>query len=54
MFYSGFSVGWFTLALLNAGMAHAFGRSRSLTFIASIFFGPVATAVLVVIGKKIP
>ncbi len=54
MFWPGYAVGIVTLSLLNAGLAHAYGRSRSLTFIASLIFGPLATAVLVVLGKRSP
>jgi len=52
MFWPGYAVGIVTLSLLNAGLAHAFGRSRSVTFILSLLFGPLATAVLVAMGKK--
>jgi len=45
---SGYAVGWFTLALINAGLAQSKGRSGGLWFVASIFLGPVATLLIVV------
>lgn len=42
-------VGWGTLSLINAGLAQAKGRSGSLWWIASLFFGPVATFLIVIL-----
>jgi hypothetical protein len=43
----GYAVGWFTLALLNAGLAQSKGR-RGLTWgLISILLGPIATFILV-------
>lgn len=39
---------WFTLALINAGLAEQKGRSRWNWFALSIFLGPIATALIVV------
>lgn len=39
---------WFTLALINAGLAEQKGRSRLAWFVVSLFFGPIATALIVV------
>lgn len=43
-----FFVGWGTLSLINAGLAQAKGRSGLLWWIASLFFGPVATFLIVI------
>ena len=43
-------VGWGTLALLNAGLAQSKNRSGLIWFLVSIFFGPLATLVLVLLG----
>jgi len=42
-----FFVGWGTLSLINAGLAQAKGRSGLLWWVASVFFGPVATFLIV-------
>jgi hypothetical protein len=42
-------VGWGTLSLINAGLAQAKGRSGLLWWVASLFFGPVATFLIVVL-----
>jgi hypothetical protein len=44
-------VGWGTLALLNAGIAQAKNRSGLFWFIISVFFGPLATFLVVVLPK---
>jgi len=44
-------VGWGTLALLNAGIAQAKNRSGLIWFILSVFFGPLATFLVVVLPK---
>ncbi len=44
-------VEWFTLALLNAGIAQGKGRGGLVWFLISIFFGPLATLVLVLLPK---
>ena len=46
---TGFFVGWGTLSLINAGLAQAKGRSGLLWWLASIFIGPVATFLIVII-----
>ncbi len=43
-------VGWGTLALLNAGLAQSKNRSGLIWFLVSLFFGPLATLVLVLLG----
>lgn len=44
-----FVVGWGTLSLINAGLAQAKGRSGLLWWVASLFFGPVATFLIVIL-----
>lgn len=46
---SGFFVGWGTLSLINAGLAQSKGRSGFLWWLFSIFFGPLATFLVVVL-----
>ncbi len=41
-----FFVGWGTLSLINAGLAQSKNRSGLLWWIASLFFGPLATPLL--------
>ncbi len=43
-----YAVGWFTLALINAGLAQAKGRSRLAWFLGSLLLGPIATFLVVV------
>lgn len=50
----GFAVGWFTLALINAGLAQGKNRSGLNWFLLSIFFGPFATFALVTFCEKLP
>jgi hypothetical protein len=45
---SQYAVYWGTLALINAGLAQAKGRSGWRWFLVSIFIGPLATALIVV------
>ena len=46
-----FFVGWGTLSLINAGLAQSKGRSGFLWWVASLFFGPIATFFVVVLPK---
>lgn len=43
-------VGWGTLALLNAGLAQSKNRSGLIWALVSLFFGPLATLVLDLLG----
>ena len=45
-------IGWGTLALINAGLAQGKNRSGLLWFIVSLFLGPVATFLIVVLPKE--
>ncbi len=47
-----FFVGWGTLSLINAGLAQSKGRSGLLWWFASLFFGPLATLLIVVLPKS--
>lgn len=42
-----FFVGWFTLALINAGLAQSKNRSGLLWWLLSVVLGPIATFLLV-------
>jgi len=44
-------VGWGTLALINAGLAQAKNRSGLGWFLISLFFGPIATFVILLLSK---
>ena len=50
----GYAVGWGTLALLNAGLAHVKGRSRLSWFLLSLLLGPIATLILVMSEYRRP
>jgi hypothetical protein len=45
----GYAVGWGTLALINAGLAQAKGRSRLIWFLLSLPLGPLATLAVVLV-----
>jgi len=49
-----FFVGWGTLSLINAGLAQSKGRSELLWWLASLFLGPIATFLIVVLPKVGP
>jgi hypothetical protein len=49
-----FAVGWFTLALINAGLAQAKGRSGLGWWFGSLFIGPICTLLIVVLDSKNP
>jgi hypothetical protein len=49
-----FFVGWGTLSLINAGLAQAKGHSGLLWWIVSLFLGPIATLLIVVLPKAGP
>jgi hypothetical protein len=46
-----FVVGWGTLSLINAGLAQGKGRSGLAWWLISLFLGPVATFLIVVLEK---
>ena len=49
---SEFTVGWFTLAAINAGIAQGKNRSGRNWFLLSLIFGPVATFALALCEKR--
>ncbi len=46
-----FFVGWGTLSLINSGLAQSKNRSGFLWWVASLFLGPLATLLIVVLPK---
>lgn len=53
----GFAVGWFTLALINAGLAQSKGRGGLNWWLLSLLLGPIATLLIVVmepLGRNRP
>ncbi|GIN57706.1 hypothetical protein [Lederbergia ruris] len=48
----GYFVGWGTLALINAGLAQGKNRSGLGWFLLSLLLGPIATFLIVVLGKN--
>lgn len=50
---SDYAVGWFTLALINAGIAQGKNRSGLNWFLLSLLFGPIATFLLVAFFEKL-
>ncbi|AUZ56358.1 antitermination protein NusB [Stenotrophomonas acidaminiphila] len=50
----GFAVGWFTLALINAGLAQGKGRSGMNWGLLSLLLGPLATLLLVLQASRHP
>jgi hypothetical protein len=51
---SSFYVGWGTLSLINAGLAQSKGRSGLNWWLLSLFLGPFATLLIVVMDKISP
>jgi hypothetical protein len=49
--HTGYAVGWFTLSLINAGLAESKGRSRIGWWFASLFIGPIATLLIVTLNS---
>jgi hypothetical protein len=45
-------VGWGTLSLINAGLAQAKGRSGLVWWLLSLFIGPLATFLIVVLPSE--
>ncbi len=46
-----YGIGWGTLALINAGLAQGKNRSGLLWFLLSIFLGPIATLIVVLLPR---
>ncbi len=51
---SEYAVGWFTLAVVVAGIAQGKNRPGLGWFFWSLFFGPIALACLVALVPKLP
>lgn len=49
-----YAVGWFTLSLINAGLAQSKGRSGFGWWLGSLFLGPVATLLIVILEPVKP
>jgi hypothetical protein len=49
-----YAVGWFTLALINAGLAQGKGRSGLCWWALSLLLGPVATLLIVLLDPAKP
>jgi hypothetical protein len=49
-----YAVGWFTLMLINAGLAQAKGRSGLNWWLLSILLGPLATFLIVILDPPKP
>jgi hypothetical protein len=47
----GYYVGWGTLSLINAGLAQAKNRSGGNWLVISLFLGPIATLLIVVLER---
>lgn len=47
-----YAVGWWTLALINAGLAQSKKRSGLNWFLLSLLLGPIATFLLVAVFDK--
>ena len=47
-----FFVGWGTLSLINAGLAQSKGRSGLIWWAISLFLGPLATLLIVILPKE--
>jgi hypothetical protein len=50
-FPPGYFVGWFTLALINAGLAQGKNRSGMVWFLLSLLLGPIATFLVVLLER---
>jgi hypothetical protein len=49
-----YAVGWFTLSLINAGLAQSKGRSGLGWWIASLLLGPICTFLIVFLDPVKP
>jgi hypothetical protein len=47
----GYAIGWGTLSLLNAGLAQSKNRSGLAWWFVSLFLGPIATFLIVVLDR---
>jgi hypothetical protein len=49
--YNGYAIGWGTLSLINAGLAQSKNRSGLAWWFISLFLGPIATFLIVVLDR---
>jgi hypothetical protein len=49
-----YAVGWFTLSLINAGLAQSKGRSGLGWWLGSLFLGPICTLLIVILDPVRP
>jgi hypothetical protein len=49
-----YAVGWFTLALINAGLAQGKNRRGLAWWFLSLFLGPLATLLIVLLDRAEP
>lgn len=49
-----YAIGWGTLTLINAGLAQAKNRSGLAWWLASVFLGPLATFLIVILERPRP
>lgn len=47
----GYAVGWLALAFINAGLAQSKSRTGRFWWLGSLFIGPVATALIVLLDR---
>ena len=53
-FTTEYAVGWFTLALINAGLAQSKGRSGLAWWLVSLLLGPIGTFLIVALDPVRP
>lgn len=51
---SEYAVGWFTLSLINAGLAQSKGRSGLGWWLGSLLLGPICTLLIVILDPVKP
>jgi hypothetical protein len=49
-----YAVGWFTLSLINAGLAQSKGKSGLGWWFASLLLGPICTFLIVISDREEP
>ena len=49
-----FAIGWMTLSLINSGLAQGKDRSGFGWWLLSVFLGPLATFLIVVLPRGVP
>jgi len=49
-----YAVGWFTLSLINAGLAQSKGRSGLAWWLGSLLLGPIGTLLIVILDPVKP